>query len=144
MLKPPPSKISRESGFTMMEVLVAVVIVSFGLLGFASMLTKAIQDNRIAYMRSQATVLAYDITERMRANRSEAITGGYTIGLGANASGNTMAALDTQDWKNTLAQILPGGDGSVNVDGNGNATIIIRWDEDGDGIATLFTTQTAI
>jgi type IV pilus assembly protein PilV len=144
MLKPPPSKISRESGFTMMEVLVAVVIVSFGLLGFASMLTKAIQDNRVAYMRSQATVLAYDITERMRANRSEAITGGYTIGLGANASGTTMAALDTQDWKNTLAQILPGGDGSVNVDGNGNATIIIRWDEDGDGIATLFTTQTSI
>jgi type IV pilus assembly protein PilV len=143
MLKP-PSAIRREGGFTMMEVLVSVVIVSFGLLGFASLLTKAIQDNRVAYMRSQATVLAYDITERMRANRDAAITGGYTISIGANAAGTTLAALDTQDWKGNLALLLPGGDGSVNVDGNGNATIIIRWDEDGDGIATLFTTQTAI
>lgn len=139
---PPPS--TRESGFTMIEVMIAVVIVSFGLLGFAGLLTKAIQDNRVAYMRSQATILAYDITERMRANRNAAISGGYTIAMGSNAAGTTLAALDTQDWKGNLASLLPGGDGAVNVDGNGNATITIRWDEDGDGIPTQFTTQTSI
>lgn len=138
----PPS--TRESGFTMIEVMIAVVIVSFGLLGFAGLLTKAIQDNRVAYMRSQATILAYDITERMRANRNAAISGGYTIAMGSNAAGTTLAALDTQDWKGNLASLLPGGDGAVNVDGNGNATITIRWDEDGDGIPTQFTTQTSI
>lgn len=139
---PPPS--TQESGFTMIEVMIAVVIVSFGLLGFAGLLTKAIQDNRVAYMRSQATILAYDITERMRANRIAAISGGYTIAMGSNAAGTTLAALDTQDWKGNLATLLPGGDGAVNVDGNGNATITIRWDEDGDGIPTQFTTQTSI
>jgi type IV pilus assembly protein PilV len=128
----------------MIEVMIAVVIVSFGLLGFAGLLTKAIQDNRVAYMRSQATILAYDITERMRANRNAAISGGYTIAMGSNAAGTTLAALDTQDWKGNLASLLPGGDGAVNVDGNGNATITIRWDEDGDGIPTQFTTQTSI
>jgi type IV pilus assembly protein PilV len=138
----PPS--TQESGFTMIEVMIAVVIVSFGLLGFAGLLTKAIQDNRVAYMRSQATILAYDITERMRANRIAAISGGYTIAMGSNAAGTTLAALDTQDWKGNLATLLPGGDGAVNVDGNGNATITIRWDEDGDGIPTQFTTQTSI
>jgi type IV pilus assembly protein PilV len=143
MLKSPPPS-TRESGFTMIEVMIAVVIVSFGLLGFAGLLTKAIQDNRVAYMRSQATILAYDITERMRANRNAAISGGYTIAMGSNAAGTTLAALDTQDWKGNLASLLPGGDGAVNVDGNGNATITIRWDEDGDGIPTQFTTQTSI
>ena len=128
----------------MIEVMIAVVIVSFGLLGFAGLLTKAIQDNRVAYMRSQATILAYDITERMRANRNAAISGGYTIAMGSNAAGTTLAALDTQDWKGNLASLLPGGDGAVNVDGNGNATITIRWDEDGDGIPTQFTTQTSL
>jgi type IV pilus assembly protein PilV len=143
MLKSPPPS-TRESGFTMIEVMIAVVIVSFGLLGFAGLLTKAIQDNRVAYMRSQATILAYDITERMRANRNAAISGGYTIAMGSNAAGTTLAALDTQDWKGNLASLLPGGDGAVNVDGNGNATITIRWDEDGDGIPTQFTTQTSL
>ena len=143
MLKP-PSSFRQEAGFTMIEVLITIVIVSFGLLGFAGLLTKAIQDNRVAYMRSQATVLAYDITERMRANRNAAITGGYTIAIGANAAGTTLAALDTQGWKSNLATLLPGGDGAVNVDGNGNTTITIRWDEDGDGVPTLFTTQTSI
>lgn len=128
----------------MIEVLVTVAVVAFGLLGFAGLLTKSIQDNRIAYMRSQATVLAYDVTERMRANRTAAISGGYTIAVGSSPAGTTLAALDLQDWKTLLSQSLPQGDGSVSVDGDGNTTVTVQWDDDGDGAATVFTSQTTI
>lgn len=128
----------------MMEVLITVVIVAFGLLGFAGLLTKSIQDNRVAYMRSQATVLAYSAIECMRANRSAAISGSYTIAVGSNIGGTSLAALDVQAWKTDLALFLPEGDGSINVDSDGNTTIVVQWDDDGDGAVTSFTTQTSI
>lgn len=128
----------------MMEVLITVVIVAFGLLGFAGLLTKSIQDNRVAYMRSQATVLAYSAIECMRANRSAAISGSYTIAVGSNLGGTSLAALDVQAWKTDLALFLPEGDGSINVDSDGNTTIVVQWDDDGDGAVTSFTTQTSI
>lgn len=134
----------RQQGFSMIEVLISIVIVAFGLLGFAGLLTKSIKDNRVAYMRSQATIFSYDITERMRANRSAAINGSYTIALGSSPAGGTMAALDLQEWKTNIAQALPDGDGAVSVDGNGNTTITLQWDDDGDGVPTAFTTQTTI
>lgn len=139
------TRISKpENGFSMIEVLVTIVVVSIGLLGFASLLTQAVKDNRIAYMRSQATVLAYDITERMRANRDAAVNGGYSIAIGSTPAGTTLAAVDTQGWKGLLAQMLPAGDGAVNVDSDGNTIITIQWDDDGDGVSTVFTTQTSI
>jgi len=137
-------QIKPQQGFTMMEVLVTILIVSFGLLGFAGLLTKSIQDNRTAYMRSQATVLAQSAIECMRANRSAAVAGSYTIAFGSNIGGTTPAALDVQAWKTDLGRFLPEGDGSINVDSDGNATVIVQWDDDGDGVATSFTTQTSI
>lgn len=138
-----PNK-KKHQGFTMIEVLITILIVAFGLLGFAGLLTKSIQDNRVAYMRSQATVLAYSAIESMRVNRSAAISGSYTIAIGSNIGGTSVAALDVQAWKTDLSQFLPEGDGSISVDTDGNATIVIQWDDDGDGIATSFTTQTSI
>lgn len=140
----PPRSIKQQNGFSMVEVLVTIVVVSFGLLGFAGLLTQAVVDNRVAYMRSQATVLAYDITERMRANRASAVDGSYGIAIGSTPGGTTIEAIDLQGWKGMLSQMLPNGDGSVNVDGDGNTTIVIQWDEDGDGIVTQFTSQTSI
>jgi type IV pilus assembly protein PilV len=136
--------LKQQQGFTMIEVLVTTLVVSFGLLGFAGLLTESIQDNRVAYMRSQATVLAYSAIECMRANRSAAVAGSYAIALGSNIGGTSLAALDVQAWKNDLTQFLPEGDGSINVDSDGNATVIVQWDDDGDGVVTSFTTQTSI
>jgi type IV pilus assembly protein PilV len=134
----------HNQGFTMMEILVTIVIVSFGLLGFAAMLTNAVQSNRMAFMRSEATVLAYGIIESMRANRPAAVAGSYTIAVGSASIGSTMAAQDLQAWKSDLSKLLPAGDGAVTVDGQGHATVTIQWDDNGDGVATSFTTQTTI
>lgn len=59
---------SIQRGFTLIEVMVAVVILAVGLLGMASLMARSQKSNESAYSRSQATLMAYDIVERMRTN----------------------------------------------------------------------------
>jgi type IV pilus assembly protein PilV len=62
----------QYSGFTLIEVLVTVVVLAVGLLGLAGLQTASLGNNQNAYYRSQATQLAYDMADRMRANRANA------------------------------------------------------------------------
>jgi type IV pilus assembly protein PilV len=120
---------AKQKGITMIEVLVTMLVIALGLLGQAALLTATLSNNNSAYMRSLATMLAYDVVECMRANRTAAINGSYSIALGSPASGGSVAGDDLVNWKNQLSAVLPSGDGSVTVDAAGNATIVIRWDE---------------
>jgi len=56
----------KTTGFTLIEVLVAVVVLAGGLLGLAALQVTSLSSNQTAYNRSQATQLAYDIADRMR------------------------------------------------------------------------------
>lgn len=58
----------RQSGVSLLEVLISIVVLTVGLLGTAHMQTTGLVNNQRAYQRSQATLLAYDIADRMRAN----------------------------------------------------------------------------
>lgn len=136
--------IKKQKGTTMIEVLVTIVIVAFSLLGFAGLLAKSIKDSRTAYTRSQATFMAYSILESMRANWKVAREGAYNYGFTSNVIGNTLAAQDVRSWKTEVSQQLPGGQGSITTDSLLQATIIIRWDEDGDGELTTFTTKSLL
>ena len=118
----------HQQGFTLMEVLVAVIVLAIGLLGLAGLQATGLKSNHSAYLRSQATHLAYDVADRMRANRTAARSGDYDIDLGDTASGSTMAATDLIAWKNSVTQLLPSGDGSVAV-ADDIAVIIIQWDD---------------
>lgn len=127
----------RPDGFTLIEVLVALLVLSIGMLGLAALQSATLQFNHSAYLRSQATNLAYDIIDRMRANRQSALNGAYNGGLASPApacgsviaAGTTVAAVDVAAWRNALACTLPAGTGSVAVDADGTATIRICWDE---------------
>lgn len=57
-----------QTGFTLVEVLVSLVILSIGLLGIFAMQSRALMDNQDAYLRTQAIFLAYDMGDRIRAN----------------------------------------------------------------------------
>lgn len=121
-----------QVGFTLLEVLIAIVILAIGLLGIAGMQANSIRNNQNAYLRGQATMLAYDIIERMRANRTLAINGNYSVALGSGGSGSGIALTDITEWKGdstlgTGLESLPSGDGSVTVDLAGNAVVEIRW-----------------
>ncbi len=115
-----------QRGMTLIEALVALLILSIGLLGVAGLQMQALRSNHGAHLRSQATVLAQDIADRMRANRTEALNGAYSVAIGAVPTGTTLADLDVAAWKVSLADILPSGDGSVALAGN-IATIRIQW-----------------
>lgn len=116
-------------GFTLIEVMVTVLVLSIGILGLAALQAQSLRLNHSAYLRSQATALAYDITDRMRANWMAAGAGAYDIDLGDSApAGATVAAADLETWKAALTVTLPNGDGSVARNGDGSFTIIVSWD----------------
>ena len=142
----------------MIEVLVTMIIISLGLLGQASLLALSSKANNSAFMRSQATLLAYDILERLRLNRNLAVAGSFNINFAASGadpsdnvpSGTAIQNVELRNWKTNIEQALSSGDGQVNVDGNGNVTINIRWSEvakgasDGSITPTVFSTQSVI
>ena len=144
------SRSRPQSGFTLLEVLVALLVMSIGLLGIGKMMMLSARANDSAYMRSQATALGYTILDAMRANRQAAIVQGYDTPLGvfpaASAGcGTTVAAAcnsgqqaqnDLWQWGTSLAAQLPGGVGTVTtvtapdtVTGAANttATVTVQW-----------------
>jgi len=66
-------------GFTLIEILIALLVLSLGLIGLAMLQATGLRFNNDSYMRSQATILAYDIIDRMRANKTSADAGDYCL-----------------------------------------------------------------
>jgi type IV pilus assembly protein PilV len=120
---------SRQHGFSLIEVLVTVVVLSIGLLSLAAGQAMSLRNNTSALMRFQATNLAYDILDRMRANRTSAIQGDYSLAMAASpGSGTDMASQDLVAWRASLASNLPNGNGAVVQNGR-EVTITVQWSE---------------
>ena len=109
MLKPALPARRHAAGVSLIEVLVSVVILSFGLLGLANLQSKMHVAEVEAYQRAQAVLALADISERISANRAQAANYVSTslIGAGdsqpADCNATTMgAARDLCQWRNTL------------------------------------------
>jgi type IV pilus assembly protein PilV len=124
-------KITSNYGFSLMEVLIAMLVLAVGLLGVAALQANALKTNQSAYLRTQATFLAYDMIDRLRANRAAALAGEYELNMSQTpASSGPFAELDLYDWiNNYVAQLLPAGDGSVTCANFGLCTVVVQWDE---------------
>ncbi len=119
-------------GFTLIEVLVAIVILSVGLLGLAGLQVSGLRNNQEAYLRSQATIIAEDVFDRMRANRAAAQNGDYDTDFDETENGGgSVAAADLESWKQWLSIALPAGDGEIVVDNEGHAEVRVRRRERG-------------
>ncbi len=125
----------RQGGFSLIEVLVAVLIVSVGVLGVAGLQLLSLQNNTSAMYRTQAIQSAYDIMDRARANRGE----DYSIAIDANppnapncmtqnCNPGQMRNFDLAAWREALANDLPDGTGSV-VMNNSAMTVTVRWQD---------------
>ncbi len=145
----------RDAGFTLVEILIALLVLSIGMLGIAALQAATVQFNHSAYLRSQATSLAYDIVDRMRANRAAALDGAYdgasvTPAPACNtvaAASTTVAAADVAAWRNALACLLPAGTGSIAVQENGVAIVGVSWDDsraEGSVATETFATSTSL
>jgi len=138
----------QAAGFTLIEVLIALVILSIGLLGIAGMMGFSQKANDSAYMRTQATFFAYDIIDKMRANQTAALNGDYDTGFSTqissppncvgssnSCSSTSLAQYDLSQWKQRLASTangLPCGEGQVTlktINGLSQITVTIQWDD---------------
>src|SRR5215475_1378096 len=100
----------RGRGFTLVEALVALVVLSIGLLGLAALQLTSLKGNHGSATRTQAVYLAYDIIERMRSNPTAASAGSYNIAIGNAGTGGTVAGDDLVAWKQNIVNALPKGD----------------------------------
>jgi len=117
----------RQKGFSLLEVMIAVFVLAIGLLGVAGLQLVSMKSGQSAFLRSQATLLAYTIVDDIRANRTNASD--YAIALGDTASAASGLAGDAvDDWLGDLAAELPAGDGSVAINGS-RITVCVEWDD---------------
>ncbi len=135
----------KQQGFTLLEVLVAIIIFAIGLLGPASLQAVGQRNNNVAYMRSQAVLQAYDMSERMRANQTGVNDGNYSnitttipSNPGCITTGCTPAQLAQYDafrWNTINANTLPLGQGTVtfNAAPAASFSIVVSWDDNQDG-----------
>lgn len=133
---------ARQLGVSMVEILVAMVVLSFGLLGVAALQGRGLQSSHDAYLYSQASALAYEMAERIRVNSAQ----NYNSAFGAvpgnqNCNGNncdaaTLVAYDIYEWKQLAVKTrLPDADASVATSAGPPRTMTIRllWRSRGTG-----------
>ena len=147
---------NRSRGFTLVEVMVSLVVLSIGLLGIAKLVMVSSHSNDSAYMRGQATALAYEILDRMRANPAGALAHNYDIAFNTMPAAPTscdgtvvvctpaqIAAWDLYTWTqhmtsatNTTVPVvrngaLPAGTGRIVTSATSpvTATIQVEWDD---------------
>ena len=113
----------------MLEVMVAILVVAIGLLGLAGLMNAGLRNNQSSSAQSQAVWLAYDMLDRLRADKIVAGAGGYNVLMGSAPGGSGFANTELVGWRGLVAAALPVGTGSVSVVGNA-ATVIIQWSDD--------------
>jgi type IV pilus assembly protein PilV len=125
-------RVRATAGFSLIEVMVTIVILAFGMLGVAGLLVGGVSNAASSEATAKATQLASDMADRMRANPTVAIsaTSEYITNFTDTAPVNptTVAQRDKQAWMNALAAQLPEGAGKITVDNTNRKVVIqVRW-----------------
>jgi type IV pilus assembly protein PilV len=146
--------LSSARGFTLVEALVALVVLAIGMLGIAGLYVESLRASRTALTRTEAVVLAADMADRIRANPlgnyAKAADDAGTINAacapgGAGCTADQLALHDIAQWVQVVddrydapasgRRALPGGRGEIAVDTTTiprTYTITISWDESGE------------
>lgn len=126
------TKNQPESGFAMLEVLIAALVISFGLLGLAGLQATGLRNNHSAYLASVATQLTYDMADRIRAN----VSANYSTASAVNRAGcltgcstQNIAEDDLLRWNQSVAEALPGGIAAQPTLSNGLYTLSVTWND---------------
>lgn len=125
-------KIKAQLGVSLIEVMIAVFIAAIGVLGAAAMQLNSLKYTDSAEVSSQASFIAYDLLDRIRANPEPASRlQDYAFNTADDVKGSLVGIQrsDLVNFKN-LVQQLPLGRALVVLDLNGRTvTVTINWDE---------------
>jgi len=131
----------RQTGFSLVEVLITLVIMSVGMLGIAGLYVQSMQAGRTSMFRHHAVTLAGDVADRIRANPSAALAYTAAVGTdnncilgGIDCNPAQMAANDILLWKAQALSSLPAGDVTIvfnNAVAPPTYQITISWNEAG-------------
>ena len=158
-----PCRPINQDGFTLLEVLIALLVLSIGLLGLAALQTVGLRSNQMGTMRTIAVQSVYDMTDRMRANplgmgftkdpvtsiRTYDAPDEYLIDISdlrtaaalivdcdTNACSTTeMADYDLKQWRDRV-ESLPNGMSSIVLNAGDTHTVTIHWNESRLKLAT--------
>ena len=147
----------QQRGFNLFEVLIALIVLSLGLMGLAALQNMGLRLGNESYQRTQATMLIYEMIDRMRANAAGVQAGNYALALtntapsltkdcalsGTACTAAQMATYDMNQWISTLTgtdngtnvvqtpvrPALPGAKGSIVSAGSSLYEVSVQWQE---------------
>lgn len=153
IVRPLTRQLIQQSGFTLIEVAIAVFVLAIGILGIAGMQSVGVRESQNTYFRTQADMLVHDMLDRMRANRDAAqdetssvyvyktADGGVDAEIcnssGASCTPAEMAAFDLSQWLDSVqVSSLPNPSVNIARAAAGSVyTVQLFWDEDRSGDA---------
>ena len=136
----------KQAGMSLLEVLVSVVVFSVGVMGVASLMLTSWRNNDATLSRTQSTILANEIYEKMLANLPAAESGNYNLSMSttlpvttqldcasntANCSPAQVAAWDLAQWGARAQRVLPRADAAISVNSESDPLTIqvrVRFD----------------
>lgn len=151
--------LSRQTGTSLLEVVVTIVIISIGLLGLAGLQLNSMKFQKSASQRSEAVQSAYDLSERMRANGAGVSVGGvatnfynYTTAYATTiatlptvptcaatvCTASEVASIDSALWLRNLGTRLNGGAGYITPNAVGGYDVTVMWRERNDQTDAAF------
>lgn len=138
---------SSARGFTLLEVLIALLIFSLGLLGMAGLLVVSVRTNQSAYLRTQASFLAQSMADRMRANEPQVWAQAYDTDYpsgdtdpcasGVSCTRVNIATRDKALWSTQLTDLLPNSSATIACTPTAGVTVTTQDQENGAPYAGL-------
>ncbi|WP_266169527.1 type IV pilus modification protein PilV [Dyella subtropica] len=132
---------NHQSGVGLIEVLVAVLVLSIAFLGIAALQATSLSTNNSAMARSMATIASYSIMDSMRADLSNAKAGSYNntgasaldaSACPASSSSSSLAVVQLNQWCGQLGATFGKSSstkGDISCSGSGDCTIIVTFDD---------------
>ncbi len=133
------NKMKHQSGISMIESLISLLVISIGLLGIASLQLTSVQQTASAHWHSQAVWYSYEMTDRISANSTDPdnfilynnidTDNSYSMDCQANACTPTqMVTADAEDWSD-MVKSLPGGRGVITSPAPNTLTVSVMWED---------------
>ena len=127
------NKFRNQFGFSLIETLVARFVLAIGILGLSALHATSMRGGSSSQHRSQAVLIAYDVMDRLRSNRTVALAGNYNMVITDPApvgDGNPpLVDDDLAEWFGAHVALLPAGDAIITCANTGICTVTVQWDD---------------